>query len=105
MSELTSTVAPTAPAAELAAATPCEFQPYSFVFAGVAMAIFFTLLLAAVVFAAPPLVLAALLLELLLLEPQAATTTDNSARAANSPIPRSARFCVRACMESVSPFV
>src|ERR671937_467394 len=65
------------------------------------MAMVFTLLLALLVVLepAPPVEL------LLLLEPQAATRTDSSATAARRPIPRSARFCVRACMESCSPFV
>ena len=70
------------------------------------MAMVFTLLFALelLLVLAPPLVEALLVLLLLLLEPHAATTTDSSATAAIRPIPRSA-FCVRACMESCSPFV
>src|SRR5690348_4826866 len=70
------------------------------------MATVFTLLLALeLLVLAPPLVEALLVLLLLLLEPHAATRTDSSATAAMRPMPRSARFCVRACMESCSPFV
>src|SRR5947207_3179065 len=66
------------------------------------MAIVFTLLAEVLEpVLAPPL----LELVLLLLEPQAATRSDSSATAAIRPMPRSARFCVRACMESRSPFV
>src|SRR5690349_20651515 len=70
------------------------------------MATVFTLLLALeLLVLAPPLVEALLVLLLLLLEPHAATRTDSSATAAMRLMPRSARFCVRACMESCSPFV
>src|SRR3954453_17645294 len=69
------------------------------------MAIVFTLLLALAVGLEPVLAPPLLELVLLLLEPQAATRSDSNATAAIRPIPRSARFCVRACMESSSPFV